>query len=323
MRRRTALVAALLACLGLAACREGGPDTGSTTDGYIQVRTDVDGDTSFVQLPGGRVELVVTAPQDAVEGSDAADSKRHAAAEGEALVGVSWQYVPGEGVPTWLRAHVTNPDERIQLSLVTGGDTYALGDATRASSTPGDVRSAGNFYVPVSGTGDQVLIEVGYDGVTQSVDARTGEREPGRAASLYEKSPDLPKAQDCSPGRWATRGQADVECGWHTAKVPYLAELGWAEEAWTLVQVGTTVTGYALGDSSYQLGELTDASTLDGEQPATTIDVTSAAGQLSEILVFDKPTGALEVARTADGALLSGTGPETVRIKLGRSLVVE
>lgn len=322
MRRRTALVAALLACLGLAACSEGDPDSGSTTDDYIQVRADVDGDTTFVQLPGGRVKLVVTAPRDAVESGDAADAARHTAADGDALVGVSWQYVPGEGVPTWLRTHVTNPEERIRLSMVSGGETYPLGDATRASSTPGDVRSSGNFYVPVSGSGKHVLIEVGYDGVTQSVDPRTGERETGRAAPLYDKSPDRPTPQDCSPGRWTTRGQADVECGWHTAQVPYLADLGWADQAWTLVQVDTTVTGYALGDSSYQLGELTDSTTLDGEAPATTIEVAGAPGQLADILVFDKPTGALEVARSAEGALLSGTGPETVRIELSRSLVV-
>lgn len=322
MRRRTTLVAALLACLGLAACGDDDPDSGTTTDDYIQVRADVDGDTTFVQLPGGRVKLVVTAPRDAVESGDAADAARHTAADGDALVGVSWQYVPGEGVPTWLRTHVTNPEERIRLSMVSGGETYPLGDATRASSTPDDVRSSGNFYVPVSGSGEEVEIEVGYDGVTQSVDVRTGERETGRAAALYEKSPDLPKPQDCSPGRWTAHGQADVECSWHTAQVPYLAELGWADQAWTLVQVDTTVTGYALGDNSYQLGELTDATTLDGEAPRSTIHVDGAPGKLAEILVFDKPTGDLKVVRSADGALLSGTGPETVRVELARSLAV-
>lgn len=322
MRRRTALAAALLACLGLAACREGDPDSGSTTDEYVQVRTDVDGDTSFVQLPGGRVELVVTSPRSAVESSEAADSERHTTEDGDALVGVSWQYLPGEGVPTWLRAHVTNPEERIRLSMLSDGVTYPLGDATRVAGTPGDVRSAGNFYVPVSGSGENVRIEVGFDGVTQSVDARTGERETGRAASLYEKSPDLPRSRDCSAGRWTTRGQAKVECGWHTARVPYVAGLGWADQSWTLAQVSTTVDTYALGDSSYQLGELTDATTLDGEAPASTIDVAAAPGQLAKILVFDKATGTLEVARSGDGALLSGTGPETVRIELTHRLVV-
>lgn len=322
MRRRTALAGALLACLGLAACGDDDPDSGTTTDDYIQVRADVDGDTTFVQLPGGRVKLVVTAPRDAVESSDAADAARHTAPDGDALVGVSWQYVPGEGVPTWLRSHVTNSEERIRLWMVTDGQTYPLGDATRASSTPGDVRSSGNFYVPVSGSGEHVEIEVGYDGVTQSVDMRTGERETGRAAPLYERSPDLPTPQDCSQGRWTTRGQAEVQCGWHTAQVPYLADLGWADQAWTLVQVDTTVTGYALGDSSYQLGELADSTTLDGEAPTSTIHVDGAPGQLADILVFDKPTGALKVVRSAEGALLSGTGSETIRVELVRSLAV-
>jgi hypothetical protein len=313
----------VVACLlVLVACGDDAEPTSAGQADVVVARPDVvDGDRAFVQLPGGRLDLVVSEPRDSVTADEAADSADHQADAGEALLGVAWQYLPGTGVATWQRSLVDDPHERIELALVTDGEAYPLGDGRRTAETPDDVRSAGDFFLPVTGSGDDVRVEVTYAGQTQAVDVRTGEREPGSAGPLYVQAP-APQLEDCSDQDWVERGSVEVQCGWWTAPLPYVAGLGWADDAWTVAHLETRTTSYAVDSSSYQLGELTDRTTLAGEPPAATFPISSEPGDLAQNLVFPSSTGTLGVARDTDAALLSGDGPETTTLKLRASLEI-
>jgi len=325
MRRAPVLLSlVLLGCLAGCGGDPASPGVDGPADGQadvVQARPgQISGDPSFVQLPDGRLHFEISAPRDELGADETADGEPRTPEDGRAFVGVLWQFKPGEGVPAWEGPLVTGDSPQIAVSLETGGTSYSLGVARRSDETPSDERSGSDFYLPVTGSGQDVTLSVDLDGVSQSVDARTGDREPGAAAALYEP-PKRSETKDCSSGSWVRRGQADVKCSWWRADLPYVAGLGWASGApWTVISLGTRLATYDVGGGTYTPGTLTDSTTLDGARPQATLQPTSSDGYLFGLLVFAGAGKTLSVGRTAQTSLATGDGPDTRTVSLAHAI---
>jgi hypothetical protein len=105
-----------------------------------------------------------------------------------------------------------------------------------------------------------VEVEVEFDGETQTVDARTGDRTPGAFASLYDLGDGT---RVTCEGVRAVRGTTESTCSALVLDLPYLPGHGWSGTGWTVVQLTTSTAAYRRSGSGYQVGEVTDASTID------------------------------------------------------------
>ena len=215
--------------------------------GDIVVARDADqvtGTEAEVRVPVGEITFTVGEPLSEVDEEQTSDLQGRRAPDDGSFVPLAWQ-IDDTALPGYALVMATQP-EPITLDLVTGGETIRV--------SPNLAGERGPVYVAVPGDGVKVALDVGYDGVTQSVDPVTGEREEDRAAPLYELPETFGPAPDCPERGWLDDPQIDyrVTCtvGDHVV-LPYLPELGWAAEARSWVIVATEVY---LRDVTWQSG---------------------------------------------------------------------
>jgi hypothetical protein len=158
---------------------------------------------------------------------------------------------------------------------------------------------------------------VGYDGLEQSVSA-DGSREPGVADALYAEAERGPSIT-CGDGSLQPDLEVEGRCRVGEARrLPYLPQLGWAEEgrSWLVVSLGIDLSEIRAGSASYAVDTVQDRTTYQGEPAAATIDEQqdSDAGTWSAQLVFDVAEGAdpgrIRVALDLGLRLVDGTPPQ-------------
>ncbi|MBZ5737487.1 hypothetical protein [Nocardioides mangrovi] len=289
-----ALAAAGCALLG------GGADAGDTVAAEVQA---LGTDAAVVQLPTGRLSVLLGEPVDSVAADEAADQEDHDPPDGGAFVGVGWTFDPGAGLSTTQKAMVLDDDVTPTVTLVAGGDRYPIDQALDDDPA---------LFVAVAGS-DDVRLEVDFDGVVQTVSSG-GRVDEGDAAALYDATGSRAPLIDCSDQRLRPPADLDLLCSAELDLVPYVSGPGWADAgaAWAVVRLETTVSGVEVTSTE-------DSSTLDGDDPTLTVpsDVTRP-GFRSDQLVFDSSADAahvLDVARTyttADGTT-DGTTQVTLR----------
>lgn len=189
-------------------------------------------------IPSGRVDLVLTTPRSTVAAENVKGAAPLVAAKGAALVGVSW-VLQRAAYPDSPNRQLAEPSaifgdpQPVQLWLVTDGTRRAIPDVDDLTSPAERPNTAVWMSVPVGVRTWQ--FQLGYDGVTQTVDARTGKVVAGRAAALYRPLP-LNARGTCTlaGSRVLTSCLTDYAVGY-----PYVTGGGWAPpgKTWLLLQI--------------------------------------------------------------------------------------
>lgn len=128
----------------------------------------------------------------------------------------------------------------------------AVADGVRHDLRAGTAGRDGAVYLALPDEPDGFTVEVGFAGVTQVLDPRTGDVRKGAAAPLYERSLAwstrapacaLKRAEVAVPGFGAAPGE-DLSIGCEVGagfSVPYVAGAGWAPagRTWLVLRVTT------------------------------------------------------------------------------------
>lgn len=260
------LLAALLGA-NLSACDDGGPPPETAGTVVAGTGATVEGDSGFLFVPAGRIDVTVGAPLTRpLSGDEAADGAIHAPPAGGAFVPVAWTHDPA-ALPAPLEVAGPHP-ELTAVALVADGTSYPLG-------SPYDVAAVGGttdalvrvFYVAVPARPTKLLVSADYDGATQTLEPASGQIGPGKAGALYHPVPRL-TASPCrpaSPPRTRLPATA-VRCRVHdVVVVPYVPGPGWAEppEGWLVVHYRVDVDAADLRSVSLRLA---------GRAPVTVLD---------------------------------------------------
>lgn len=265
MRVRAVIALVLLV---LAAC-SGGEDLPKAGD-IIRARVDKQfkkGTESEVVLPTGKLLIHSGDPVTTASGDDTRTREKVDAPSGAAMVPITWQYDP------WTSAKldsIFDTDDTPIVDLVSDGNHYRL--------TPPQDQSEGaeSFYVVVDGDGSDPSLEITFDGVAQTVDLRTGDRDEGDAAGLYDiADAKLDKAR-CDKGRWfdTDEAQAEFTCEIHGPVLTPYAAGKWAPSGttWLTMTVTTSIRAYGVSGglgagARYLAGSVKAKPTIDGEKP--------------------------------------------------------
>ncbi len=327
--RLTALVLGLL--LPLTACSEDAepsPDTkpGDTVAGRV-AGLNVGKPVSVV-TPAGRLKVAFMEPVDHLDADRTTDLRERNAPEGGAFVPIVWSFEDDEifGVIT----RVFGERKALELEMTVDGEKYSL-----TPPSPGSGKTA--EYLAVDSNGDDVRLDVTYNGLTQTLDGQTGEVDMGVAAGLYDLPDVKIRSQKCPIKKWLTSPQffINYQCTALTAvPTPYVADT-WAKEGhtWLAVRLQTTLSLFATGSlvdesvASYDAVDTTDLTTIDGKKPLGALEINETDGTLAGILVFDiegKLPTTMDVLRKYKLVLSGGAGesnaPEKRTVKIGGEL---
>lgn len=283
----------------LAAC---GEDPGPSAGDVVAARSDdqfVDGRQSRLNLPTGQLVVNLGDATDTVGATDTRQREDLTAAAGSTFLPITWRYdVDTYGDLTDYVAADGNPT----FTLVTDGADYRL-----PPPNPSGV-DAESFYVVVAGDGEDPTLEVEFDGVTQTLDLATGDRDEGQAAGLYDLKTRTAKTRSCADD--VTYDKEPVRppgfnCTTTTAaRLPYAAG-EWAADgrSWVVVSVTTSLLRWdrvaadgqsgavylATGvDSTFRLGKLEPVRVLDDTDNSTCPDPNRGCVRAFD-LVFDVP----------------------------------
>ncbi len=332
--RRVAVAALGLLTLApaLAACGSGGD---IKIGDVVPAREDAqfsDGAESSVVLPLGRLEVNLGEPTTQLAANDNRQLEPIDAPDGSTFVPITWQYASGTFGDY---AAYLDTDAKPVVELVADGATYRLPspDATGEGSK--------SFYVLVSGKGADPKLQVDFDGVVQSVDLTTGERDAGRAEALYDLEPRKERNRSCATdaefGRTTPR-LPDFTCTIsRTARIPY-AGGKWADEgrSWLVLTVTTSLRRwdeiaedlrsgaiYLAGavESVIRLGALKPAAVIEDRDNSVCPDTTRGGCTTQYHLVFDvagKAPTTLKVQQVYDLYLTSvwagGEGKDILKL---------
>ena len=330
MKPLALVLAGLLAGAGLTACGDqgAGASGGDVVVGHLSDK--VTGDSTYVLLPTGRIDLTVGKPVDEVTADQANDSEKHTAPDGGAFVPVTWEHDPfGEGA---VPVSVMGADPQEADVVLRSGDTTAdLGSPYQLAGDQGTTDTGiGTMYVAVDGDGRSPTFEVAYDGLTQTVDPATGDRDAGAAAALYAEPTMGIEAPCTSEGFTSGPIQPDVSCLVNAPqRTPYLPGQGWAEDGhtWLLVTVDITLSGVHVGRTAYDVQSVQPRLTVNGAEALPADGRYGSAEPLPTAVrdtwAFDGSTdGANELAIELDLVLenASGPGPSTRRLTVQQSV---
>lgn len=237
--RRTAAAALgwLILLPALAACGEdaSGVDLGDV----VVAREDSqfsDGTPSSLVLPIGRLEIFLGEPTARLDGRDTRQLEPATAPPGSTFVPITWQYDAGTFGDY---AAYLGDDEIPEVELVADRAEYRL-PAPDAAGKGGE-----SFYVLVSGPGKDLQLSISYDGVEQSVDLLTGERQvSSEAERLYDLPPAGTKTRACESRADfnGTTGYPDYRCRYtRPARLPY-AHGTWAKPGRTFLAFTVTTS---------------------------------------------------------------------------------
>ncbi|NYG60135.1 hypothetical protein BJ980_003058 [Nocardioides daedukensis] len=306
------LLALLVACSGEERLEPGVVTPAART-------ADLSGVRAEVWLPTGRLRMVITKGRSSVDGvlTDSGESLR--AAEGEELHGVAWQLDRGLGQPrpSLLRNHRAESDKKpVTVSVVRDGERTTL----KETDDSGWKVAA---WVPVA-AGETFMIEVAFDGLTQTVDPRTGKVAPS-VASAYSRVPVETRDATCHDLNDDLMSDNYMHCFVDfESGLPHVPGIGWAAPGNEFVVVEVRTDAAMLRDER-ALTDEPGATTLDKESPVAVLedqpDTEGDRGARSRLLVFEVPDAAehelaVEVTFTAERGSppLSFTGKGTATL---------
>jgi hypothetical protein len=316
VKRLTLGVAGLLALAVLGACGDDDSGAGDASEvGRVVVghlSDGVRGDSAFVLVPTGRLDVTVGTAVDRVTADQAADGNEHRAPDGGSFVPVQWSFDPfGEG---GARVPVigANP-EPTEVALVVGDTSVELGSPYKVTGEGITDTGVGTMYAAVDGAPDavdDVQVSVSYDGLTQTVNPATGERDAGAAAPLYDKPSMGIEAPCTSEGFAHGRVRPEISCLVNApTRVPYLPTHGWAEDGrtWLVVPLDIAIDSVDVGGTSYDVTSVEPRLTVDGGEPLADDRFGKAEPQPSAV----RDTWAFDVA---------SDGPQRLTISLDATL---
>lgn len=307
---------------------------GDTTDLEIGDRVAAQEDAAFVTdgqqwsltLPVGRLLVTLGEPTTSLAAEDTRELEAVEAPEGSVFLPISWR------LGTGAVSDYVETDDLPVVDVVSDGANYRV----RAPLDASDGVEA--FYLLVAGTGEEPRLEVEFDGVTQTLDLLTGERDPGAAEQLYGLRNDKKKPRSCTAdaafGLPVVR-PTEFSCTITRARrVPYAGD-AWAAPGhdWLVLTVVTSMVRYdALADdfksgalyvpvsvrTSFTLGDLEPTTVIEGSGSLCP-DVSGCRAEYH--LVFDVSADApasLTAAQTYRLAVGTawGTGKNKSRLKL-------
>ena len=186
------------------------------------------------------------------------------------------------------------------ITLVVDDDRFELGKVLETG--PRQPTRAGYLVVPGSADSlslDDVVLEVEFDGQTQTVNAGTGERDSGVAEPLYSGPAALTfddSGGDCGSTPTAEGVNVVAKCYVDSITVaPYDAELGWATDgaAWITVTwrpyLVVRLSDDLDGPAVYDIGSVSVTPTLNGVTPVEATVRLSAQGELWQSATFATP----------------------------------
>lgn len=327
-----ALVSLLL--VGTTGC-EDGPDrdvAGTVVRGHIS--TVIHGDHGFLLVPAGRIDVTIGEPiTGTLPATSAADGVPHRPPEGGSFVPVGWSHNPF-ALPAAMGPVSTDP-KPAEMALVVGSDSFPLGSPYDVPAVGGTVDAAVQvMYVAVAGVPDSVHLTAAYDGLTQTLDPRSGQLGSGAASPLYHHI-EHPPPPRCPPAGWDRHGRltALVACRvGEPARLPYLPGQGWAAagRAWVVVPYRVAVDRVRAADGPPERWRATSLrvdATLDGREPVSVGALPGGDGPgagRSGTLTFDGPLegGRLELRVTAEARLVDPPDgdPRPSTLELSRRL---
>ncbi|WP_344777056.1 hypothetical protein [Nocardioides panacisoli] len=288
MRLRSARTLAVSACLALclpvlAACGDDDGGSALKVGDIVPARQDnqfSSGKRSMVALPVGRLRIWTEKATDTASSDDTRQLEALKAPDGARLVPISWQYSDDFAAAQTF----VNTDAQPVVDLVSDGETYRL-------PTPDTSDENGeSFFVVVDGEAKKTTLKVTFDGVSQTVDLRTGRRQAGRAEPLYSLQANRLSGKDCDSDSWVDEPLTAIDYACEVTGplvLPY-ANGAWAKEGHVFLAVGLSTElrtwGIADGSGGGALYVGTDArlkATIDDQKPVdTTKDVSKTCPDL-------------------------------------------
>ncbi|MFC5727368.1 MULTISPECIES: hypothetical protein [Nocardioides] len=237
LRRRAAAAIGLVSLLPLlAGC---GDDAAALEVGDVVPAREDDqfaaGAASFLEIPLGRLEVSLGEPSASLSDRDTSEFAAMRAPEGSTFVPITWQY--DAGTFGAFAEYVGDDAPSPVIDLVSDGARYRLPPPAESGE------GSESFYVLVTGAAEEVALSVEYDGVVQTLDLVTGEREEGAAAGLYRARKAKRGTRSCKEAATfdATQGFPTYRCEIsRTIRLPY-ADGAWAEpgRAWLVMTLTT------------------------------------------------------------------------------------
>lgn len=281
LRRPAAVALGLLLLPALAAC---GDDAGVAVGDVVNAREDDQfieaGTATTIALPLGRLEVSMGELATELSANDTQQLEPVSAPSGSTFVPITWQYDAGTFGDY---EDYIETDARPVIDLVADGAKYRL------PSPESSGEGADSFYLLVSGDGKDASLSVEFDGVTQTADLATGDRDEGEAAPLYDLKPRKERTGSCTTDtEFELTGRSrlpDYTCHvTRSAQIPY-AGGAWAEEgtAWEVLSISTTLRRYDQLAADFRSGAI---------YVAVGVESTFKLGKL-------KPTKVIEDRRTA------------------------
>lgn len=228
----------------LAACSD--ESAATQTGDIINARLDdqfSDGQKAAVTIPTGRLLIHAEEPVDRAAADETRAREVVQAPAGTVLVPITWQYDP------WASDRldgIVATNQTPIVDLVTGGESYRL-RPPRQESTGGE-----SFYVVVDGDAADRMLEIEFDGVTQTVDLTKGSTDEGEASALYEIDDDALKKKTCDDKDWfdSPTVSAEFSCDYVGPVLTPYAAGEWAPEGslWLALTLRTEMRIYAETD---------------------------------------------------------------------------
>jgi hypothetical protein len=159
------------------------------------------------------------------------------------------------------------------VSLVVDDTSVDLGSPYDVVGQGTGGSGAATMYVAVDRAPDDVgdvSFAVTYDGLTQTVNPATGERDAGAAAPLYEDKMIGIQAPCTSEGFASGQVTPAVSCLVNAPqRTPYLPGHGWAKDGrtWVLVPVDIALDSVDVAGTSYDVTSVDLGLALDGQDP--------------------------------------------------------
>ncbi|WP_183092555.1 hypothetical protein [Nocardioides stalactiti] len=246
MQARVVLGTALLVLLSsLTACSEEKAEL--SAGDIVRARQDdqfESGRRTTITMPVGRL-LVWT--EDPVESAGADETRTRQTVDapaGAVLVPITWQYDP------WASNRldgIVDTSDTPRINLVTETESYRVPPPERDAEG-----NAESFYVVADGDAEERTLEIEFDGVTQTLDLASGERDEGIAAALYDIEDDQLKKTSCTDEKWFDPRyvSADFTCNTVGPVITPYAAGEWAPEGsvWLAVTLTTRMGVYAETD---------------------------------------------------------------------------
>ncbi len=289
-------VLTLLAALLLSAGCGSDPETETAKVGeivYAKAGVDTTGaPKTHLLLPSGRLDVRAGEPVDSLAGDATRERTARNAPGGGVFVPITWTFRTAEMAKLM---PVFGRPLPIQMTMISGGERYTL--APPVVERDGEEVDA--YYVAVDGAGKQVVLEVTYAGVTQTLDLVSGERSKGQADGLYTMDTRgySIKPEPCPSDGWinaAPTVQITFSCTSTEPLVVPFVNGKWAPKDHSFVLIGLNTSlsiyqiyGAAGAGATYTVSANKDKTELAGKRPAQVLEKVEQGGVAGGYFVFD------------------------------------